>query len=175
MNESAVIESAKQGCHESFSRLVSAYYRPVVKQCLSIVGDPVEAEDLAQDVFLDVYIGLRTFRGNSKLSTWLYRVTANKAYRRLRDMGRRGIPVDNGGAEPHGDVAPDDESAMAANQELRYLLQRLIESLPPLLRETIHLRLLGYTYTEIARMHQCPPETVKTRVRRAIALMRQEA
>ena len=176
MNETVIIQRAKAGCHEALTDLVHTYYKPVVKQCMSIVGDPMEAEDLAQDVFLDVLVGLPHFRGDSKLSTWLYRITANKAYMRARELSKYCLAADDT-FEPISDessTVAQQDPGIVTNPELRCMLRQLIEALPPLLSDTIHLRLMGYKYTEIAAMHNCPPETVKTRVRRAIALMREE-
>lgn len=175
MDEQRVIQRAKTGCHEAFNQIVQTYYRPVVSQCLNIVGDPMEAEDVAQDVFLDAYLGLPGFRGEAKLSSWLYRMTANKAYRRVRQLGKQSLTVDDS-PEPSGtDLSLGMiHSEVAIDPEQGYMLRQLMEILPPLLRSTVRLRLMGYKYTEIARMHNCPQETVKTRVRRAIFLMREE-
>ena len=175
MDEQAVIQRAKAGCHEAFSQLFETYYRPVVSQCMSIVGDPMEAEDVAQDVFLDAYLGLGSFRGEAKLSTWLYRMTANKAYRRMRQLGKQSLTRDDSAEPTVNETSPGPiHSEVAADPEQSYMLRQLMGILPPLLKRTVHLRLMGYKYTEIARMYNCPPETVKTRVRRAIFLMREE-
>lgn len=176
MHETALIQRAKAGCHEALTDLVHMYYQPVVKQCMSIVGDPMEAEDLAQDVFLDVLVGLPHFRGDAKLSTWLYRITANKAYGRARELSKYCLAADDT-FDPCNDdssTAVQPDLRLGTDPEMRCMLHQLIEALPPLLSDTIHLRLMGYKYTEIAAMHNCPPETVKTRVRRAISLMREE-
>jgi RNA polymerase sigma-70 factor (ECF subfamily) len=176
MNESAIIQRAKAGCHEALTDLVHTYYRPVIKQCMSLMGEPMEAEDLAQDVFLDALVGLPYFRGDAKLSTWLHRIAANKAYKRARELSKYCLGPDDtfGSVRDESSTIAQPDPGIETDPELRCMLHQLIEALPPLLRRTIRLRLMGYKYTEIAAMHNCPPETVKTRVRRAISLMREE-
>ncbi len=79
MNEAALINELKQGNQQAFTRLVEAYQHLVYSAILNIVQQAEEAEDASQEVFVQVYQSIRNFRGDSKLSTWLYRIAVSKA------------------------------------------------------------------------------------------------
>lgn len=79
MNETALINELKQGDQQAFTRLVEAYQHLVYSTILNIVQHAEEAEDASQEVFVQVYQSIKNFRGDSKLSTWLYRIAVSKA------------------------------------------------------------------------------------------------
>ncbi|MBA2664631.1 MAG: sigma-70 family RNA polymerase sigma factor [Bradymonadaceae bacterium] len=73
----------------AFTECVLAYQHKVFNICLRVVGDRAEAEDVAQEVFVAVFKYIDSFRGDSKFSTWLYRVAINRARNRLKYLSRR--------------------------------------------------------------------------------------
>ncbi len=79
MNETALIHELKQGNAQAFTQLVEAYQHLVYNTVLSIVQQSEEAEDAAQEVFVQVYQSIKSFRGDSKLSTWLYKIAVTTA------------------------------------------------------------------------------------------------
>ncbi len=79
MNEQAFIRSLQQGDQQAFKQLVETWQHMVFNTVLSIVQDRQEAEDVSQEVFIQVHQSVKHFRGDAKLSTWLYRVTVTKA------------------------------------------------------------------------------------------------
>ena len=79
MNEQILIKALQQGAHQAFSQLVESYQHMVFNVALSIIQQHEEAEDIAQEVFLQVHQSVKDFKGEAKLSTWLYRITITKS------------------------------------------------------------------------------------------------
>lgn len=78
MKEDVLIEAIRQGSEEAFVTIVNKYKNKIVALCYSYTNDPLIAEDLSQEVFIAFYKGIKNFRGESSLSTYLYRITVNK-------------------------------------------------------------------------------------------------
>lgn len=78
MNDNELIRAIKTGNAAAFQALVEQYKDLVVNTCYGFVHDREDAEDLAQDVFVETYESVHAFREKAKLSTWLYRITVNK-------------------------------------------------------------------------------------------------
>jgi RNA polymerase sigma factor (sigma-70 family) len=89
LNESILIEQAKQGDEASFRKIVETWEDMVFNTALGFVQQPEDAEDVAQDVFVQVYQSIRSFKGESKFSTWLYRITVSKSLDHLRKKKRK--------------------------------------------------------------------------------------
>ena len=83
----ALVARARQGDEEAFAALFGLHKRRVYSLCLRMTGDVVEAEDLAQDAFIQVFRKLATFRGDATFSTWLYRVVVNTVLMKFRRHG----------------------------------------------------------------------------------------
>jgi RNA polymerase sigma-70 factor (ECF subfamily) len=79
LDEILLIQSAKEGNRTAFTQLVEKYQHMVFNTVLGIVQQTEEAEDTAQEVFIQLYQSIQTFRGDSKFSTWLYRIAVTKA------------------------------------------------------------------------------------------------
>src|SRR5687767_2815842 len=87
--ERGLVELCRRGDAEAFARLVSLHESMVVNLGARLLGDPEEARDLAQEVFLQVYRTLGRFEGRSTLKTWIYRIVVNQARNRQRWWRRR--------------------------------------------------------------------------------------
>src|SRR6185503_6921673 len=83
LDERALIDACREQRPGAFDLLVERHRRPVYQLCYRFVGNHEDASDLAQEVFLRAYRGLRTFRGQSSLSTWLYRIGVNVCLNRV--------------------------------------------------------------------------------------------
>ncbi len=79
MNQPELVAQLKQGDESAFSRLVDEWQDMVYNTALGIVQDPDEADDVTQEVFIQVFQSIHSFKGDAKLSTWLYRITISKA------------------------------------------------------------------------------------------------
>ena len=84
MEEEKIIEQLKNRNTAVFSQLIDDYQQKVFGTCISFVPNKEDAEDLVQEVFLEVYNSISKFKGNSKLSTWIYRITTNKCLEFIR-------------------------------------------------------------------------------------------
>jgi RNA polymerase sigma-70 factor (ECF subfamily) len=95
--EEDIIRGLKEGDSRKFKELVDQYQVQVRNICAGIVKDRHEAEDLAQEVFIEVYKSIRNFRGESRLSTWIYRVAVNKSlnYKRKKNRQRWVKPLED--------------------------------------------------------------------------------
>lgn len=89
MSETDLIKGIQQGDRLAFRTMVESYQKMVVNTCLGIVHHQADAEDLAQDVFLEVYRNSGQFRGNAKLSTWLYRIAVNRSLNFVRNNRKK--------------------------------------------------------------------------------------
>ncbi|MEQ6124221.1 RNA polymerase sigma factor [Pseudotenacibaculum sp. MALMAid0570] len=83
-NQEEFIEKLKKGSESAFSLLLEEYQQKVFHTCLSFVPNKEDAEDVAQEVFLEVYKSVSKFKGNSKLSTWIYKICTNKCLEFIR-------------------------------------------------------------------------------------------
>ena len=176
--ERVLIERSQHGDFGAFDQLVLRHQNEVYAVSVRMLGDPEEAKDVAQDVFVRAYQSIGTFRGESALSTWLVSITMNLCRNRRRWWARRrGIivaslddPVETGEGTM-GEQIPDPSSSPAEDAERREQRQRLAQTLQLLeepYRSVIVLRdIQGYSYEEIAQMVGCRVGTVKSRINRA--------
>ncbi len=191
MNEQEAqwIERCRAGDLEAFERLLGAHQDAVYRTALRLMGDPEEAMDLAQDVLLTAFRKISLFRGDSRFSTWLYRITVNLARNRWKAAGRHPHPIslDSGGGAGGGDedgesgresidlvaggVSPREE---AAGHELARALERELARMPEAYREVVVLRHIeGLSYEEIAETLDEQLGTVKSRLARAREMLRE--
>ena len=153
---------------QAFEALVVRHERYVYNLALRVVGDPDEAEDLAQQAFLRAWRGLPQFRGQAKFSTWLYRIVTNLCYSRLPQLKKDLVML---APDEEALDLPDERQAVEPgllDAELRECLHRAIESLPEGCRLLLTLRhLQELSYEEIAQVTGLPLGTVKTGIFRA--------
>jgi len=85
MSDTEIINQLKQGNEAAFRKLVDNYQKLVVNTCYGMVHNREDAEDIAQDVFVEVYRNVEHFRADARLSTWLYRIAVNRSLNHIRD------------------------------------------------------------------------------------------
>jgi RNA polymerase sigma-70 factor (ECF subfamily) len=140
--EQTLVARVCTGDTAAFATLFRRYGSRVFRQALHLLGNPAEAEEVAQDVFVAFYEKARTFRGESALATWLYRLTANAALSRLRRRKRsKEVPMDDylprfreDGhhlVRPVVDWSADLEQNLA-DAQIQHVLRQAIELLSPL-------------------------------------------
>ena len=162
-----LVERLKAGEPRAFEDLVRAYQHRVFGVALRMLGARADAEDVAQEVFLRVHRAIGRFRGEAKLSTWLYGIASNLCLNRLASADRK---------RRH----PDDEAVMRAvsgtgdaagaveRSEVEAALHQAIAELPDDRRIVVVLRdLEGLSYDEIAQALELEPGTVRSRLHRA--------
>jgi RNA polymerase sigma-70 factor (ECF subfamily) len=166
------------GEEEAFEALIRRHERRVYRLLLRMLGTPEEAEDAAQETFLNLHRHGHAFRRDARFSTFVYRVAANAALNRRRSRGRshareRSLAgMQQAGFE--GPESPQDPEAAYAQSELRGRVQRgLLEIAPKLRLPLVLYDLEGLAYPEIARLLELPEGTVKSRIHRARELLRE--
>lgn len=172
--EYAVIRRVCAGDTDAFEALVTAYQKQVYNLALRTVGNEEDAADMTQEAFLRAYRSLGSFRGDSKFSVWLYRLTTNICIDFLRSRGRRptvSLTAADEDEEPQElDVADDrfDPVQSLERAELRRAVQRGLAALPEDYRRILMLReLSGLSYAEIGQVLRLEEGTVKSRLFRA--------
>jgi len=89
INDQQLISSLQQGCQIAFKQLVDRYQERVINTCLGFVPNMQDAEDICQEAFIEVYRSIYKFRGEAKLSTWIYRVAVTKSLDHLKAKKRK--------------------------------------------------------------------------------------
>jgi RNA polymerase sigma-70 factor, ECF subfamily len=162
-HERELVERCRSGDERAFQELVDRHKDLVFALIARTVQDRSRAEDLAQDVFLRVHRGLPYFRGEARLSTWIYRIVANVC---LQDQGRtpKTAPLD----EEHGGSALATVDRQFTDLEVRDRLEKAIARLPANYRLLVAAHYLrGVQYEELAEALQLPLGTIKTQLYRA--------
>ena len=176
--EKVLLARAKKGEVAAFESLMTAYENRIYSLALRSTGSEQDAADITQEVFLRAWKNLDSFRGDSSLSTWLYRVTSNLCVDFARKKAAEGMPTSIDDEEsPAADLADPSRMAQpeaaAENSELREELQFALAQLSEEHRRVVLLRdVAGMTYTDIARTLGLEEGTVKSRLARARASLR---
>ncbi len=170
--EQLLLRRAQSGDSAAFEDIVRAHEATVYHLALRQLGNREDAEDAAQEVFLKAYTALGSFRGESRLSVWLYRITSNVCVDLLRRRRETvSLSAENEEGEPTELEIPDerfDPAALAERRDLREQVGKALNLLPPDAREILLLRELGgQRYDEIAEMLDIDIGTVKSRIFRA--------
>src|SRR5215510_1736117 len=169
VNERALVERCRSGDEGAFEELVDRYKGLVFALIARTVQDRSRAEDLAQDVFLRVHRGLPYFRGEARLSTWIYRIVANVC---AQDYGRAAPTVSLDALQADGAPPRAAQPSVADRQfgdlELRDRLEKAIARLPANYRLLVAAHYLeGVRYEDLADALQQPLGTIKTQLYRA--------
>lgn len=177
MNEETLIHQAQEGDIVAFNRLVVQHQELVFNVAYRIMGDPAVAEDVAQETFITAYQSLKSFRGGS-FKSWLIRVATNRCYDELRRRKRRPqtsldeIMDEN---ESFAFLRSPNEGPEAHRQrvELALVIEHCLKGLPDDQRiVTVLGDVEGYDYQEIANITRVSLGTVKSRLSRARAKLR---
>jgi RNA polymerase sigma-70 factor (ECF subfamily) len=177
ISERENISLAQQGDPLAFERIYRLHSARVYALCLRMVGNTAEAEDLTQEAFLMVLRKIRTFRGESALSTWLHRIAVNLVLMRLRKKSSLETSL-GPTSEQDGERSCLPEEFAAADLFLagsldRLNLERALEQLHPCQRVVVVLHdIQGYKHTEIAKLLDWSIGNSKSRLHRARARLR---
>lgn len=166
-DERELVERCRTGDDSAFGELVDRYKNLVYAMVYRMVPDRSQVDDLAQEVFLKVHRGLPYFRGDARLSTWIYRIVSNVCLQ-ARTAGRRTSPPASARPEPGA------HDASFADLELRDRLEKAMEQLPENYRLVIAAHYLqGVQYEALAETLDIPVGTVKTHLHRAKKRLRE--
>jgi RNA polymerase sigma-70 factor (ECF subfamily) len=178
IREALLLRRLRAREERAFEEMVATYRDRIFGLILRMVGNREEAEDLAQEVFITVLKSIDTFRGESKFSTWLYRIAANHTKNRMKYLQRRAYKATSEydeaaeravqrGDGPGGPRLQNPESAMAGAQ-IERVVQGAIAELDEDHRELVVLRdMEEMSYEEIVAITGLNEGTVKSRLHRA--------
>jgi RNA polymerase sigma-70 factor (ECF subfamily) len=182
----ALVRRAQEGSMDAVDELVRTYQTPMFNLAYRMVNQREDAYDLTQEIFVKVCRSIRSFRWNSRFSTWLHSLAINTCRSRRQRLRRIGffeavsldVPKDEGGGSPacyepvDARPRPDDDLERHETQEI---VSRAIAAIPEEFREVLVLRdIQGLSYEDIAVATGCQVGTVKSRLWRARARVRDE-
>jgi len=164
MNEAELITHAQKGSIAAWETLVSIYQEPVFRMAYLFLGDPDEAEDIAQETFIRAYYALPRFDSALPLRPWLLRIASNLAKNKLRSIGRFFSALNRLLYEPEKHPASSEDAD---------LLWQAIRRLEIPQRQALYLRyFMDLSEAEMAQSLNVAPGTVKSRLHRAQAALR---
>lgn len=164
----------QQGCQVAFKQLVDAYQERVINTCLGFVPNMQDAEDICQEAFIEIYRSIHKFRGDAKLSTWIYRVAVTKSLDHLKAKKRKKrisflqslVGADNQPIEVKDEF--NHPGVALENKERTKVLFAAIEKLPDNQRITYTLnKIEGMPYKEVAEVLQITLSSVESLMFRA--------
>lgn len=176
--DSDLIKRAQAGDADAFAELFHAHKARIYSLCLRMTNNSAEAEDLTQDAFLQVFRKLATFRGESALSTWLYRIAVNTVLMHFRKKTPCRLSLDEPCAK-NGDSKPMRREYGTKDNRLagcidRITLSRAIRELPDGYRKVFLLHEVeGYEHQEIAEFLGCSTGNSKSQLHKARLRMRE--
>ena len=168
-----LVKAAAAGDSGAFEKLYELHNRRVYSLCLRMLGNPAQAEDLTQDIFLQVYRKLGSFRGDSAFTTWLHRLTVNQVLMHFR---KRGVKLEQTTEE--GDFTNVVETPLQSTRRTslidRLALDQAIAELPPGYRAVFVLHdVEGYEHGEIAKLLGVSVGTSKSQLHKARMRLRE--
>lgn len=161
-----------EGCRVSFDRLVNQWRMPVERLCFRMCGNPLDAEDLTQEVFQKLYSNRARYEPTAKFSTFLWSIAANQCRDFLRSRRRR--PVIQPDPQFLSEI-PQDTQCTSIDRDSRQVVRDALSRLPDLYREVVVLRHYQHMkFEEIGRLLQIPRGTVASRMAKALRLLERE-
>jgi RNA polymerase sigma-70 factor, ECF subfamily len=166
-DERSMVLAARRGDEDAFRDFYEAYREPVWRLVNGLIGDPVQAQDVLQNVFLKAFRGLDGFRFQSGLFTWIFRIARNECLNYIRKRDGSLVPL-------RAIVGSRDEAdrtyAVDRSDARKAALRDALMQLPFKMREVVVLKYMeGLSYREMSRVLRCPPGTVASRLNRALA------
>ena len=176
MDEKELIRRSQAGDGEAFGVLVERYKGKVFSLAYGFAQDRAAADDLAQEVFIKVYLSLTKFQSKSEFGTWLYRVAVNhiKDYLRKNKRRMKEIPLDEAGDRvlASSDPGPEEEGLREGQ---RKIVQAALAGLPEKYKVILTLRDIdGLSYEDISGILKLSPGTVDSRLHRARRKLREK-
>lgn len=166
-----LVHRAQQDDERAFGELVTRYESKVYSLAMKMLRNPEDAEDVLQETFLRGYRGIKSFKGNSTFSTWIYRITANSALMRLRKKQLPQVSIEDSDERETpisiADWSPGPVEQLL-NQEMQRVMEEAIETLPPEFRQVFILRdVEELSNADVAEILDLSVAAVKSRLHRA--------
>jgi RNA polymerase sigma-70 factor (ECF subfamily) len=182
IGDTALLSGLRSGDDDAYQTLVTRFQQPVYNLVYRLLNDPADAGDVVQEVFLKVFRSVGSFRGQSSLKTWIYRIAMNEAHNQRRWFGRRrgheiGLEDEHGDGKTYEQVLPDPGRSpfdITLDNETMRCVEQALNGLKPAFRAAVVLRdIEGLSYDEIGEVLQISLGTVKSRILRGREALRQ--
>lgn len=167
-NENLLVNALIGGDEDAYRHVISSYREPVIRLCRGFTGSHEDAEDLAQDIFLEVFRSINKFRSRSSLSTWIYRIAVNKSLNFIRD--RKKAELEEHGSQDDISAGSNDYSADSRLEQKEHAkaLHNAIDRLPESQRAAFILsKYEDLKYSEIADIMKTSKASVESLLFRA--------
>jgi RNA polymerase sigma-70 factor, ECF subfamily len=181
--DARTLRGLRSGIEGAYEELIERYEQQVFGMVFRLLGNQSDASDVVQEVFLKVFRGVTTFREQSSLRTWIYRIAVNEANNQRRWFGRHcrmEVPLEETRPEHPNSIeyTPDPGRSpfeQAMDSETRTLIERALTQINPVFRTAVVLRdVQNLSYEEIADILQVSLGTVKSRILRGREALRRE-
>lgn len=181
--DARLAQALREGSEAAYERLVARFQQPVYNLVYRLMTDPADAYDVVQEVFLKVFRNIGTFRSESSLKTWMYRIAVNEVhnYRRWFSRHRRQeVVLEDGteGGRNFNNTVPDRGRSpydYALDGERRVMIEDALARINPMFRTAVVLRdIEDLSYEEIADILDVSLGTVKSRITRGREAMRRQ-
>ncbi len=181
--DSRILRGLRAGIDEAYEELIQRFQQPVYSIVYRLLGNPNDSSDVVQDVFIKIFRSVGSFREQSSLRTWIYRIAVNEAHNHRRWFSRhcrREVSLENEREEQSSslEMAPDPGRSpfdQALDSEHRQLIEQALTRINPTFRTAVLLRdIENLSYEEIAEILQLSLGTVKSRILRGREALRRE-
>lgn len=181
--DSRILRGLRAGIEEAYEELIARYEQPIYGLVFRLVGNQPDACDVVQEIFLKVFRGVQSFREQSSLRTWIYRIAINEAHNHRRWFVRhcrREISIESERDERGHSLEDATDPGrspfeQASDSENRTLIERALTRINPVFRTAVVLRdVQNLSYEEIAEILQVSLGTVKSRILRGREALRRE-
>ncbi|MCC6934049.1 MAG: sigma-70 family RNA polymerase sigma factor [Deltaproteobacteria bacterium] len=181
--DTVLIQRIRKGCECSFQELVQRYETKVHNLAIRLTRNQEDAEEVIQDVFITVYRKIKSFEGKAKFSSWLYRVTVNAAFMKLRkNKQEQAVSLEDCEIASYHEFAEESENATSClseseviNKEMRSILELAISKLPDEYKNVFVLRDIdGLSNKEVGRILNISVSAVKSRLHRSRLMLRKK-
>jgi RNA polymerase sigma-70 factor (ECF subfamily) len=186
MDEKEIIEKVKKGETKYFAEIINKYKKVVFGHAYNFLRNKEEAEDASQEIFVSIFNNLKKFRGDAKISTWIYRITVNTCKNRLKQLQRLRGRMTEEIYEPGEEEKPSlvdrikekeekEPDKSFASDEIKNTVYKRIDELTPEQRQVITMRDVdGLSYDDMARVLKISVSAVKSKLFRARENLREK-
>ncbi|MBV8817175.1 MAG: sigma-70 family RNA polymerase sigma factor [Acidobacteriaceae bacterium] len=180
LEDQALLDALRKGSEQAYETLIVRYQQPVYNLVCRLLGESADSADIVQEVFLKIFRNIRSFRGNSSLKTWVYRIAVNEAYNHRRWFTRHqrqevGLVREESARSYEDSLADPGRSPfdLTLDHETRALVEDALAKLNPNFRAAVVLRdIEDLSYEEIAVVLDVSIGTVKSRILRGREALR---
>lgn len=178
--ERELLRRCQAGDEDAWREFIEAYKHMVYSLAYEMLRNAEDAEDAAQEVFINAFRAIGSFRGDARLSTWLYRVTKNVCLNYIRQRDRVDYESLDNQEVNWEDIVSDEDSfpspeEIALRRELREVVRRKIDELPPIYRTAIIMcDIQQLSYDEAAQILNVPVGTLKSQVFRGRRMLKEK-